>query len=94
MVQLGFFHAPLAVHIVEVIGLGSDRLDMFFMSGSQAQAFAMAAQTMTERVRDLGPNPLKEDSTKAGFLSEALESDEHEDDDGFRGRRDFTKTKA
>jgi hypothetical protein len=32
---------------------------MFFMSGSQAQTFAAAAQTMTERIRKLGPNPLK-----------------------------------
>jgi coenzyme F420-reducing hydrogenase delta subunit len=32
---------------------------MFFMSGSQAHAFAIAAQTMTNRVRELGPNPLR-----------------------------------
>ena len=79
--------------ILDEIGLGSDRLDMFFMSGSQAQAFAMAAQTMTERIRELGPNPLKEDSGIAASISEAIESDEPSDDDGFRGRRDLKKKK-
>jgi F420-non-reducing hydrogenase iron-sulfur subunit len=48
-----------AKEILDEIGLGGDRLDMFFMSGSQGQAFAAAAQTMTERIRKLGPNPLK-----------------------------------
>ena len=32
------------------------------MSGSQGLAFAMAAQTMTERIRKLGPNPIEEQS--------------------------------
>lgn len=35
------------------------RLDMFFMSGRQGGAFAEAAKEMTERVKGLGPNPLK-----------------------------------
>jgi hypothetical protein len=48
-----------AKKILDEIGLGGERLDMFFMSGSQAQAYANAAQAMTERVRKLGPNPLK-----------------------------------
>jgi F420-non-reducing hydrogenase iron-sulfur subunit len=45
--------------ILDEIGLGADRLDMFFVSGSQAMAFARAAKVMTERVRNLGPNPLR-----------------------------------
>ncbi len=48
-----------AREILDEIGLGKDRLDMFFMSGSQARAFAHAAQTMTDRIRTLGPSPLK-----------------------------------
>ena len=48
-----------AKKILDEIGLNGDRLDMFFMSGSQALAFANAAQVMTERIRSLGPNPLK-----------------------------------
>ena len=55
---------------------------MFFMSGSQAQAFAAAAQTMTERVRRLGPNPLR----KAEIRNQKAESNGNEDV-GFRGRK-------
>jgi F420-non-reducing hydrogenase iron-sulfur subunit len=45
--------------LLDEIGLGADRLDIFFMSGSQAMAFARAAKVMTERVRNLGPSPLR-----------------------------------
>jgi coenzyme F420-reducing hydrogenase delta subunit len=72
--------------ILAEIGLGGDRLDMFFMSGSQAYAFANAARTMTARIRALGPNPLKRAPP-----SGAARADEPEgpDDDGtdFRGWR-------
>jgi coenzyme F420-reducing hydrogenase delta subunit len=47
-----------AQKLLDEIGIGGERLDMFFMSGSQAYAFANAAQVMTERIRKLGPNPL------------------------------------
>lgn len=45
--------------LLDEIGLGADRLDIFFISGSQAMAFARAAKVMTKRVRHLGPNPLR-----------------------------------
>ncbi|HXK61642.1 MAG TPA: hydrogenase iron-sulfur subunit [Acidobacteriota bacterium] len=45
--------------LLDEIGIGGERLDMFFVSGSQAHAFAEAARSMTERIRQLGPNPLK-----------------------------------
>jgi coenzyme F420-reducing hydrogenase delta subunit len=48
-----------AQKILDEIGIGGERLDMFFMSGSQGHSFAIAAQTMTDRIRKLGPNPLK-----------------------------------
>jgi hypothetical protein len=68
--------------LLEDIGLEKERLGMFFMSGSQAHTFAAAAQTMTERVRQLGPNPLKND--QAASEKTATEADE---EDGFRGRK-------
>jgi len=68
--------------ILDEIGLGSERLDMFFMSGSQAQAYANAAKTMTERVRKLGPNPLK-----LQIEGQKLMVEESEDEVEFRGRR-------
>ena len=82
-------HARLkrAKAILEEIGLGGERLDMFFMSGSQGNAFAMAAQTMTERIRSLGPNPLRlEKAIAGGTLRDAIAAEE-EDETGFRGRR-------
>ncbi len=76
-----------AKKILDEIGLGSERLDMFFMSGSQAQAYASAAQTMTERVRKLGPNPLKNagGSEQEAVKVETAEGDEEEI--GIKGRR-------
>jgi coenzyme F420-reducing hydrogenase delta subunit len=74
-----------AKRILDEIGLGGERLEMFFMSGSQAHAFAAAAQTMTERIRKLGPNPLK----RYRPPSPPAEGGEGELDEepGWRGRR-------
>lgn len=69
-------------NILEAIGLEPERLGMFFMSGSQAQAFSLAAVTMTERIRKLGPSPLKN-----GQLKREQSGPEPEEDTGFRGRR-------
>ena len=51
-----------AADILESIGIEKERLGMFFMSGSQARAFATAAHTMTERVRKLVKNRLLKES--------------------------------
>ena len=45
--------------MLDDIGLGSDRLEMYFVSGGQGASFARAAEEMTERIRALGPNPIK-----------------------------------
>ena len=45
--------------MLDEIGLGGDRLDMFFVSGGQGATFAEVAEEMTERIRALGPSPLK-----------------------------------
>jgi coenzyme F420-reducing hydrogenase delta subunit len=45
--------------MLDDIGLGGDRLNMYFMSGGQGLSFADAAKEMTDKVRELGPNPLK-----------------------------------
>jgi coenzyme F420-reducing hydrogenase delta subunit len=71
-----------AKKILDEIGLGGDRLDMFFMSGSQAHAYANAAQTMTERIRKLGPNPLK----RNGRTVKEIRLQEEEEAE-YRGRR-------
>jgi coenzyme F420-reducing hydrogenase delta subunit len=69
-----------AQKILNEIGLGSDRLEMFFMSGSQAHTFASAVEKMTDRIRELGPNPLKGESPSDTEI-------EFEDELEFRGRR-------
>jgi coenzyme F420-reducing hydrogenase delta subunit len=39
--------------------LGSDRLDFFHIAASEAPMFAETGKKMTERAREMGPNPLK-----------------------------------
>ena len=48
-----------AKKLLDDIGLGRDRLGMYYVSGGQGQAFADAAREMTTRVRRLGPNPMR-----------------------------------
>ena len=48
--------------ILNSIGLGGERLNMYFLSGGQGKSFADAAKEMTERIRELGPNPLNSTS--------------------------------
>jgi len=45
--------------ILEEIGLGSERLEFFHVPASEGTRFAQVANEMTERVRALGPSPLK-----------------------------------
>lgn len=86
--ERGLSRLKKAQAILENIGLEPERLGMFFMSGSQGVAFAMAAKTMTERIKQLGPNPLKNDRTALSEL--ALDPDENLDESTFRGRRNPT----
>jgi len=48
-----------AKQLLEQVGVGGERLDIFYMSGGQATEFANAATIMTERAKKLGPSPLK-----------------------------------
>ena len=81
--ERGLARIKRAHEILESVGLEGERLGMFFMSGSQAHTFAAAAQTMTERVRKLGPNPLKL-TPKPQTLS--VDESFVDEDIGFRGR--------
>ncbi|MBE0618146.1 MAG: hydrogenase iron-sulfur subunit [Proteobacteria bacterium] len=58
--------------LLDQVGLGGGRLDIFFLSGGMGESFAVAAREMTERIRKLGPNPLRNggrrESEKAGRL--------------------------
>ena len=48
-----------AKKLLDEIGLGGERLEIFFVTGGQAHAFAGAAEEMTGRIKRLGPNPLR-----------------------------------
>lgn len=78
--ERGLARLERAQKILDDIGLGSERLDMFFMSGSQAQTFAAAVDNMTARIREIGPNPLKGEPVREALV----EIDEEID---YRGRR-------
>lgn len=45
--------------LLEEIGLGGNRLEMFHIGASDPHGFVSAVKTMTERAVTLGPNPLK-----------------------------------
>lgn len=45
--------------ILEEIGIGGERLEMYNMSSAMGQTFAQVAGEMTEKIKGLGPNPIK-----------------------------------
>ena len=47
--------------LLDEIGIGSERLEMHFVSGGMGETFAQIAQEMTDRVRILGPSPVKQE---------------------------------
>jgi len=49
----------LTKEILEELGIGGERIEMFFMSAADAAKFVEASNLMSERINKLGPNPLK-----------------------------------
>ncbi len=45
--------------ILEAIGIGGDRVQMYNLSSGEGPKFAEYAREMTERIEKMGPNPLK-----------------------------------
>jgi len=48
-----------AKKLLDEIGVGGQRLEMYFVSGGMGETFARVAREMTERIRALGPSPLR-----------------------------------
>jgi len=46
--------------LLDEIGIGRERVEIYFVSGGMGETFARVASEMTERIRALGPSPLKE----------------------------------
>lgn len=64
--QKGNFSARRRVNrlkgLVESIGLEPERIELFNMSSAMGQQFAQAINEMSEQIKGLGPNPLRENS--------------------------------
>jgi F420-non-reducing hydrogenase iron-sulfur subunit len=48
-----------ARQILESIGIGGDRVQMYNLSSSEAPQFVRFAKEMTEKIKKMGPNPIK-----------------------------------
>ena len=46
-------------NILEAIGIEGERVQMYHLSSSEAPRFVEIAVEMTEKIRALGPNPIK-----------------------------------
>ena len=47
-----------AKKLLDEIGFGADRLEMYYVPASMGQKFADVAREMTENIRKLGPSPI------------------------------------
>jgi F420-non-reducing hydrogenase iron-sulfur subunit len=50
--------------LLEEVGLEPDRVEMYNLSSSSGPRFAEIAREMTEKIRKLGPSPIKTAKTK------------------------------
>ena len=48
-----------AQQILDKIGIGGERVQMFNLSSAEAPRFVEIAIEMTEKIKELGPNPIK-----------------------------------
>jgi F420-non-reducing hydrogenase iron-sulfur subunit len=53
-----------ASNLLEEIGLEGQRIQMFNLSSAMGSQFAIAAAELTEEIRQMGPNPLRNSNTK------------------------------
>ncbi len=54
-----------AQEILNSIGIGAERAKMYNLSSSEGPRFAEYATEFTEKIKDLGPNPVKLAKNKA-----------------------------
>jgi F420-non-reducing hydrogenase iron-sulfur subunit len=48
-----------AKKILDTVGVGGDRVQMYNLSSSEGPRFAEIAVEMTNRIKEMGPNPIK-----------------------------------
>ncbi len=71
-----------AKQLLEECGIGGERVAMYNMSSAQGQRFAEIAREMTEKIRQLGPNPMKKGARGQGPGS----SEEHNKEESVQPR--------
>jgi F420-non-reducing hydrogenase iron-sulfur subunit len=54
-----------AQKILETVGVGGERVEMFNMASSEGPMFAEVAREMVDKIKTLGPNPIKLQKKKA-----------------------------
>ena len=54
-----------AQKILDTVGVGGQRVQMYNLSSSDAPLFVKYAEEMTERILNLGPNPIKKKKKQA-----------------------------
>jgi coenzyme F420-reducing hydrogenase delta subunit len=54
-----------AKKILDTVGVGGERVEMFNMASSEGPQFAEVAVEMVEKIKGLGPNPIKLKKKKA-----------------------------
>jgi coenzyme F420-reducing hydrogenase delta subunit len=54
-----------AQKILDSIGVGGERVQMYNLSSSEGPKFAEFAMEMNERILEMGPNPIKKGKKKA-----------------------------
>lgn len=54
----GLARVKYTKQLLDEVGLGGERLEMYFVSGGMGMTFANAIEEMTGRLKRLGPNPL------------------------------------
>ncbi len=68
----GNLRAKKRVHyaktLLDEVGLGGARLEMFNMSSAQGPRFAEIAREMTEKIKSLGPSPVRKHIAASGKL--------------------------
>jgi coenzyme F420-reducing hydrogenase delta subunit len=52
-------------NILEAIGIGGQRAQMYNLSSAEAPRFAQIAEEMVEKILEMGPNPIKRSKKKA-----------------------------
>jgi F420-non-reducing hydrogenase iron-sulfur subunit len=60
----------LVKRILEETGLGGDRVEMYNISASMGPRFAEIAREMTDKIRKLGPSPIKKNAERKARSAE------------------------